>query len=236
MNQTYNHGPRVCDFIEMYWVVEGELEFVMEGRKQRFLSGDVGFYFPGDTHLQRALSRKLEFRFMTMDSTVAPAIILAYNLQREPFPAGPCPEDLFLQLEAVLKEPTAAAEYQAEAIGLRILNMALARRGGIGGKNIVSEKFKKLVENYFSSANCDVQFLADKLGMHRSTLYRIFFSETGSAPGDYLIRFRLKEALELLRNSECTIKEIAARCGFTDANYFTKSFRKHYSVPPTYFR
>jgi AraC family transcriptional regulator len=81
-----------------------------------------------------------------------------------------------------------------------------------------------------------VEELAREKGLSRSNFSHLFRSATGESPGDYLRRKRLDRAMELLRQSRLSIKEIAARTGFADSTHFCKSFRARYQMSPGAFR
>lgn len=67
-----------------------------------------------------------------------------------------------------------------------------------------------------------------------STCLRLFKNLLNTTPVQYLIEYRLQRAVEQLRRSDGrTIAEIAYACGFTDASYFDRCFRRVYSVTPT---
>ncbi len=72
--------------------------------------------------------------------------------------------------------------------------------------------------------------------MSRSNLMRVFRKATGQTPIEYLIRLRIQKAMELLRNSDLTITEIALEVGFNDSNYFTRQFRRILDQSPRDFR
>lgn len=72
--------------------------------------------------------------------------------------------------------------------------------------------------------------------MSRSNLMRIFRKATGQAPIDYLIRLRIQRAMELLRNSELSITDIALKAGFSDSNYFSRQFNKQIGKSPSAYR
>ncbi|MBQ6599415.1 MAG: helix-turn-helix domain-containing protein [Lentisphaeria bacterium] len=72
--------------------------------------------------------------------------------------------------------------------------------------------------------------------MAPSTLLPVFKKVTGYSPIDYLLHVRLAKAAEMLLKSEKTISEIAQDCGFTDSNYFSRQFRKNYSLSPREYR
>ena len=45
-----------------------------------------------------------------------------------------------------------------------------------------------------------------------------------------------EEALELLKNDSLTIEEIALSSGFSDANYFSKAFKKKNNLSPNEYK
>lgn len=72
--------------------------------------------------------------------------------------------------------------------------------------------------------------------MAPSTLLPVFKKVTGYSPIDYLLQVRLSKAADLLLKTPLPISEIALKCGFPDSNYFSRQFRKRYSVSPKTYR
>lgn len=72
---------------------------------------------------------------------------------------------------------------------------------------------------------------------HVSTYYfcRIFKQMTGRTITEYINEVRLKKSIELLKNGNMNITEIAINCGFNDVNYFSRLFKKKHGVSPTKF-
>lgn len=67
--------------------------------------------------------------------------------------------------------------------------------------------------------------------MSRSVFYRTFVNELGIAPNQLIIRERLELAKRLLQ-AEYSVKEAGYAAGFTDINYFVRSFRCHEGKTP----
>lgn len=65
---------------------------------------------------------------------------------------------------------------------------------------------------------------------------RLFTASEGIPPGEYLLKLRLHHAMELLRTTRLSCKEIAFRCGFNSAAYFCRYFKKAFDVTPGRFR
>ncbi|WP_411825781.1 AraC family transcriptional regulator [Luteolibacter sp. AS25] len=78
--------------------------------------------------------------------------------------------------------------------------------------------------------------LAKIAHMSRSNLMRIFRKATGQTPIEYLQHLRVQKSMELLRNTELSVTEVAMQIGFNDSNYFTRCFRKISDQTPRQYR
>ncbi|MBP3814818.1 MAG: helix-turn-helix transcriptional regulator, partial [Butyrivibrio sp.] len=65
---------------------------------------------------------------------------------------------------------------------------------------------------------------------------KIFKEESGLNFIEYLTNVRIDKAKELLSGTDMSIKEVCATCGYTDPNYFSRSFKKNVGVTPTEFK
>ncbi len=87
-----------------------------------------------------------------------------------------------------------------------------------------------------ASGPLDVARMADAAGLSRHHFSRVFAASEGVSPARYLLQQRMERAAGLLHTETAPIKEIAARCGFSDANYFAKVFRRIYAISPREYR
>ena len=65
---------------------------------------------------------------------------------------------------------------------------------------------------------------------------QLFRRFTGKNPLEYINTKLLETANELLYKTELSISEIAEKCGFADARYFSRLYSNQFGVPPTYAR
>lgn len=65
---------------------------------------------------------------------------------------------------------------------------------------------------------------------------RLFKRHALFAPHEYLVTIRLKRAIHMLRNEDCSIEEIASRAGFNSPSHFIRSFRLHMKMTPGQYR
>lgn len=67
----------------------------------------------------------------------------------------------------------------------------------------------------------------------QSKCCKLFSRYFNQSPILYLNQYRLNKSMELLRNTDLTITEIAFQCGFTSASYYAETFRKWIGKNPT---
>ena len=78
--------------------------------------------------------------------------------------------------------------------------------------------------------------LSEKFGCSSSTAMKHFKAEYGITIADYINDVRLKSAEKMLSDSRIPVKQIAADCGFSDQNYFSRQFSRKYGTSPTEYR
>lgn len=93
-----------------------------------------------------------------------------------------------------------------------------------------------LMRNNLHDPDLSVESLAAELRCSPSHLSKLFHRETGERIVEYLTRIRLANAIDAVRHTPLSVKEIAAACGFNDPNYFTRVFRKATGRSPVQFR
>jgi YesN/AraC family two-component response regulator len=78
--------------------------------------------------------------------------------------------------------------------------------------------------------------LARQLGISKFRLIKMFQKAIGITIVDYLTRVRIEKAIELLRNTDMNLDEIASCIGYANGNYFNKVFRMKIGTSPGRFR
>lgn len=78
--------------------------------------------------------------------------------------------------------------------------------------------------------------LAKSTGLSRTYLSFVFKEVTGMRLQDYVTHVRLEKAKYLLGNIDLKIKQIAHEAGFSDPNYFCRSFKRKTGLNPTRWR
>ncbi len=78
--------------------------------------------------------------------------------------------------------------------------------------------------------------IAEGIGVSEDYLSRVFNRELGISPWDYLNRYRISRARELLRLTHDSISRVSRRVGFTDPAYFSRVFHRITGLSPRAYR
>ncbi|HKJ41917.1 MAG TPA: response regulator, partial [Sunxiuqinia sp.] len=97
-------------------------------------------------------------------------------------------------------------------------------------------KVQELINLNLSSPDLNVEFLVEKIGISRTLFFKRMKSASGYAPNEYLRIIKMKEAAKLLTTTDKSISEISYAVGFTDSNYFSKTFKKHFGETPSVYK
>ena len=93
----------------------------------------------------------------------------------------------------------------------------------------------KYIDDHFRDHTLAVEDVCRDNYISRSSLQRAFHSQFGMSPRSYIIKRRLKSSVELLLSGGVSCSEAAYLSGFSDEKYFSRVFKKHYSVSPSKF-
>ena len=142
---------------------------------------------------------------------------------------------LFYSIASACREKNLALAF-AEAIKLLDTLRNIYRTDGRPASYAPS-KYTRLAIKYLEerySDNVTVSSLAKVLKVSESYVSRIFRRETGSSPHEYLTRYRITKASELL--STLSVAEVGYACGFSDSSHFISTFKRYMGVTPMKYK
>ncbi|MBQ7335401.1 MAG: PocR ligand-binding domain-containing protein [Clostridia bacterium] len=97
----------------------------------------------------------------------------------------------------------------------------------------------QLICRYIQTNLCSKITLADlSWNLHCSTvtLTEHFKKEFGMTIMQYVAQQRMEKAVQLLQEGKTSITEIAATCGYSDVEYFSRTFKNVYGMSPSSWR
>lgn len=86
------------------------------------------------------------------------------------------------------------------------------------------------------SENLSVETITEYFSVSRTRLYDACALYYGCGIAEHIRSLRIEEAKKLLRDTDLPVTQISGLVGFTDYNYFCRSFKKHTGMPAKKFR
>ncbi len=223
-------------FTQFFWSVAGTGFIRTGGRKFLLPPGSVGLYFPNEKHEVGTEDPACwEYRWWTMDGPMAESIVRALGFGDDRiYQAGPAPVGLFEELKHEISDVSYGGEVRADAVAFRLLSAiaAVARpneAAPVGGPRPF-RSFRNMaiecIQKSWQDLGFGVSQMADSLGLHRSVLSRRFQLEFGMPPSEYILRWRVQNALRMLTENDLPVHQVARACGWEDPNYFSRCVRK----------
>jgi AraC-like DNA-binding protein len=94
------------------------------------------------------------------------------------------------------------------------------------------DKVYTIVKDNYTNSAFGVEDVANALGMSRVHLNRKLKAENKPSPSDLIKKMRMDLAAGMLKEGSASISEIAAKCGFSSASYFSSAFKEYFGVAP----
>lgn len=118
---------------------------------------------------------------------------------------------------------------------------AISQKFSAGKKQLSSSyiHFRKaflLIGCTYMNPQFTISDLCQNLNISTSYLNRVFKKEFDMTPMQYLSFIRIKNACDLISQTEYSFRKIAQMTGFMDSRYFAKGFKKHTTYTPTAYR
>ncbi len=107
------------------------------------------------------------------------------------------------------------------------------------GETLFLNRVRKYIEDNIDNPDANVDDMAAAAAASRSTLNRHLRSQLGVSAAQLLIEARMQRAEQLLsdyNDDECSISQVAEKCGYSDIHYFQRVFKKRRGMTPMDYR
>lgn len=141
-------------------------------------------------------------------------------------------EDAYLE-SLKLESPDALKDWFGD-IFVKMQNMMMNKRIS-NTKSFVSKAIEEVKENY-ADQSLTVETVCRKLGVSTAYFSTVFKKETGTTFINYLTKYRMEQATELLLMQDEKTYIIAEKVGYSDPNYFSYVFKKQFGMSPSKYK
>lgn len=94
------------------------------------------------------------------------------------------------------------------------------------------DDIRTFIEGNLSNPQLSVDFVVDSLHMGRSSFYKKIKALADVTPNEFILAIRLRKAIELIRQGNSNMADLARTVGFSSAPYFKRCFQKQFNCTP----
>ncbi len=241
--------------MEFLYFVEGEGEVICNGKEIPVNPGVLTVINSNEIHEVIAISGKLKYYCIIIDNLLFKAmhtdicearyinpiyqnlIIFENRIEKD--------NDINLCIDNIVKEfnlKSLGYELSIKSYIFRLMVILLRKHTyttitpneyNTRVKNLdkINSILKYIEKNY--NRNIKVEDLCRMAKLSKYYFLHLFKRIMGKPVIDYINYIRINKAEEMLLNSDANITETAFECGFNDANYFSRLFKKYKKMSPS---
>lgn len=237
-------GPAVRDHYIIHYILEGEGIFTAGGATYTLGKND-GFLICPDTvvYYQADFKKPWSYAWVGFHGFKAASYLKQAGLDSHN-PIFRYERDGFLK-DCLMR--MTATKHLSKGKEIRLLGLLYeflsqlveTAESALTVKNNTKEEYVKKALEYIAmnySRSTGVAEIARSVGIDRSYLYSLFNEFLNASPQEYLIRFRMEKACDLMPAASLTIGDIARSVGYKDPLMFSKAFKKAKGLSPRDFR
>lgn len=97
----------------------------------------------------------------------------------------------------------------------------------------IAKQAKSYIEKNFGNPDLSITDLSKELLVNQTYLRKMFKEEYQMTISDYITKFRMEKAKELIKNGNSKLSVISYEIGYNDTGYFSKCFKKYFGYLPS---
>lgn len=95
------------------------------------------------------------------------------------------------------------------------------------------QRITQIIEDNLEMEKMDIAFIADKMCMSHSTLYRKIKGVADMSANEFIRKVKMRSGVKLLLSGRYSISEISYMTGFSSVAYFRQCFKNEFGVTPS---
>lgn len=102
----------------------------------------------------------------------------------------------------------------------------------VSHSQIVADSARQYIQEHYMDGELSISEISRELFINQTYLRKMFKDEMGMTLWEFLTKYRMHKAKQLLLYTDYGLSEIAELVGYNDVSYFGKCFKKYYHVSP----
>ncbi len=103
-------------------------------------------------------------------------------------------------------------------------------------ENVTITLIRDYIGKNYMNEMLSVKDISSHVFLSVSYVCTFFKNETGQTLNQYLTEYRMEKSKELLKDPQYKISDVSSKVGYSDGNYFSKTFRKYTGLSPSEYR
>jgi AraC-like DNA-binding protein len=236
-------GPAIRDHYLLHVVCAGRGIFRNQAGNHRITAGSLFLIRPSElTYYQADAMEPWTYYWIGFDGLRARELLSDAGFAKDRPVLQPVAVDRIREIvRSMADDASTPKHFDLGCLGalyllLHLLSAENASKeeGKLGSREYFREAVRWMEQNYPYRIGIDA--LSKRIGLDRTALFRAFVRESGMSPQEYLIRFRIGKAGELLRKTTLSVAEIAESVGIPNGSHFSDLFKSRTGLSPRDYR
>lgn len=240
----YSYGPAVRDNFLIHYCIKGKGTYFAKQRNYKIEQGDAFLILPGEvTFYQADEEDPWTYVWIGFDGLKAETYLKRCGLDKDHLKTH-CDgtEILSTMIDSMIAHNTLSYSNELyiqgklfEFFSYLSASANIEYKTEISSENIhVNKAIEFIQKNYQNFIT--VNDIADYVGLHRSYLSSIFQKQLHMSPQQFLLKFRITKANDLLTKTDLPINSISYSCGYANQLAFSKAYHKVTGISPSTYR
>ena len=227
--------PRTESLFKMYCVACGRGQLHTAWKVHKLKKGDVFFTFPArDFRIEG--ENDFAYMYISFLGVRANKILdsFAINDKNCVFTGTASLSEFWKNAINIASDPMGTISEGVLLYTFGVLGARFEEKQGQSEKGVQSiNVIKKYVDDNFSDEDFSLEKISKALNYNPKYISQLFKKKMSVGINEYLNTVRIQSACTMIEQGTTSVSDIAMRCGFSDAQYFSKVFKRKMGIPPT---
>ncbi len=219
---------------KVHFVKSGKGILHLQGKTIELSKGDVFFTFPGVPFCIESVE-DFTYLYISFLGTRSNLIMEKLKISSKNFHFPNC-DELFEHWKMGLDIKPEISDLITESILLYTFyylgDKLLLTETRKEPQSNVAMKVKKYIDDNYSESELSLEYISKNLSYSPKYISSTFKKQFNIGISDYITTVRIQHACTLINQGFTSIQDIANQCGYSDAQYFSKVFKKRMEQLP----